>query len=114
MTKFGETLRKIRTEKGMNQQDLADKMGLTQAAVSQFEKGQRVPTPAKVKQFANILGVSSDDFFPDPEHERKSLMRKIKQLSPIDLKELDTFVGFLESKREKENEGDKKGDGNAL
>ncbi|MBN2285725.1 MAG: helix-turn-helix transcriptional regulator [Tissierellales bacterium] len=106
MTKFGEVLRRIRTEKGMNQEELAEKMGLTQAAISQFEKGLRVPTPAKIKQFAKILEVSNEEFFPDAEQERKSLMREIKHLSPEQLKELDTFIGFLKTKQNKEDQED--------
>jgi transcriptional regulator with XRE-family HTH domain len=100
MTRFGETLRRIRTEKQMNQDALAAKTGLTQAAISQFEKGLRVPTPAKIKEFAEILGVSQDEFFPDPEHERKTLMREIKQMNPEELQDLDKFIGFLKSKRQ--------------
>ena len=114
MTKFGETLRKIRIDKGMNQEELGEKMGLTQAAISQFEKGLRVPTPAKVKKFAIVLDVSQEDFFPDPAQERKSLMRKIKQMNAQDIKELDSFVGFLKSKREKDKEGEKQGEDNAV
>ena len=112
MTKFGETLRKIRTEKGMKQEELAEKTDMTQAAISQFEKGLRVPTPAKVKQFAEVLGVSQNEFFPDPEQERKSLMRKIGKMTAIEIKELDTFAGYLI--RKKENEDDKQGDGDAV
>lgn len=100
MTKFGETLRKIRIEKGMKQEDLAAKTGLTQAAISQFEKGLRVPTPVKVKLFAEVLGISQDQFFPDPEHERKSLMRKLNKMTAREIKELDTFAGYLIRKKE--------------
>lgn len=112
MTKFGETLRKIRTEKNMNQEELAVKMGMTQAAISQFEKGLRAPTPAKIKQFAEILGVPADDFFPDPDQERKSLMRTINQMNPKEIKELDKFARYLLS--EKGNKEDNKGDDDAV
>jgi transcriptional regulator with XRE-family HTH domain len=108
MTKFGETLKRIRTEKNMNQEELAQKMEMTQAAISQFEKGLRVPTPAKVKQFAEVLGVLNDDFFPDPEQERKSLMRKINQMNPQEIKDLDKFARYLISEKQnnKQEEND--------
>lgn len=59
-----EVLRKRITETrkshGMNQAELAEKAGVTPAAISQIEKGTRVPTIPVLHRIANVLGVSLD------------------------------------------------------
>ena len=59
-----EILRKRITEtretQGMNQAELAEKAGVTPAAISQIEKGTRVPTIPVLQRIANVLGVSLD------------------------------------------------------
>ncbi|RLC08733.1 MAG: hypothetical protein DRH43_09540 [Deltaproteobacteria bacterium] len=59
-----EVLRKRITETrkshGMNQAELAEKAGVTPAAISQIEKGTRVPTIPVLHKIANVLEVSLD------------------------------------------------------
>ena len=40
---FAETLRKLRTAKGLSQQDLAERMFVTRTAVVRWETGLRLP-----------------------------------------------------------------------
>lgn len=40
----GEKLRSLRLKKGETQQELANAIGVTDAAISQYELGQRVPS----------------------------------------------------------------------
>lgn len=57
---FGQKLRKLREEKGIKQQELADKLGyVTNSYVSDVEKGLFVPSEAKLKKIAKILKVPS-------------------------------------------------------
>jgi transcriptional regulator with XRE-family HTH domain len=102
MSTFGDLLRDIRMQKGFNQDTFAEMVGVSQAAVSQFEKGTRVPTPIKIKKIAEILGVAETDFFPKPELERNILMRKIKGMSAGQLKKIDEYVDFITGKPAKE------------
>ena len=60
MAKFGEHLKEARLNKCLKQDELANAMNLTQASISQFEKGQRLPTPANITKFSEILGVSRE------------------------------------------------------
>ncbi len=59
-----EILRKriseIRTQKGMNQARLAEKAGITPAAISQIENGDRTPSIPVLHRIANVLEVSLD------------------------------------------------------
>lgn len=49
-----------RDQQGMNQAELAEKAGVTPAAISQIEKGTRIPTIPVLHRIADVLGVSLD------------------------------------------------------
>lgn len=54
---FSDTLKKLRTEKGLSQQDLANKVFVTKATVSRWESGNRLPDAMMISRLAKILGV---------------------------------------------------------
>lgn len=94
-------------EKGMSQVQLAELMNLTQASISQFEKGQRLPTPANINKFANILDVSWEFLAGDAagQFEKSLLMRNIKGLSPENLRKINDYIDFIKH-QERSNGGD--------
>ena len=53
---FADTLKKLRMEKGLSQQALAEKMFVTKSAVSRWENGSRLPDAAMMSRLAEILG----------------------------------------------------------
>ena len=53
---FADTLKKLRMEKGLSQQALAEKMFVTKSAVSRYENGSRLPDAAMMSRLAEILG----------------------------------------------------------
>ncbi len=57
----GELIRKLRTDKGMTQQQLADKLNVTTAAVSKWERGKGFPDVSLLEKLAEELGVSISD-----------------------------------------------------
>lgn len=71
--KFGEKLRKHRTEKGLTQAELAKKAGLGLNTISNYESGKTYPQNREVyTTLATILGVNpdhlhneNDDFITD-------------------------------------------------
>ena len=58
--KFNERIAELLKEKEMTQRDLATKVGVTDAAMSHYIKGDRVPRAAVMVQIANVLGTSPD------------------------------------------------------
>jgi transcriptional regulator with XRE-family HTH domain len=64
-------IRKARERVGISQSLLAQKIGVTQSAVSQWEQGFSVPGCDKLPQLAHILGCTIDDLFP--KNTRKEL-----------------------------------------
>ena len=53
---FADTLKNLRTDKGLSQQALAEKMFVTRSAVSRWENGSRLPDAAMMSRLAEVLG----------------------------------------------------------
>ncbi len=53
---FSETLRKIRDEKGLSRQELADKMYVTRSTVTRWETGIRLPDAVMIARLSEVLG----------------------------------------------------------
>ena len=60
---FADILKKLRTEKGLTQQELADKINITRSAVAQWENGNRMPDAAMISRLAEALGVDANTLF---------------------------------------------------
>ena len=56
-----DTIREARQKKDMTQEALAHEMGVTQAAVSQWENGVTIPQTRDLLKLADVLGVSVSD-----------------------------------------------------
>ena len=54
---FSETLKRIRTEKGLSQQALADKLFVTRPTVARWEAGTRLPDAMMITRLAEVLSV---------------------------------------------------------
>lgn len=65
---FGENLRKLRTEAGLSQKELAEKIGTTPRSILNYEKGARLPKNIEiVNSLAEILGVSAESLMSGGE-----------------------------------------------
>lgn len=54
---FADILKKLRTEKELTQQELADKINISRSAVARWENGTRLPDAAILLRLSGILGV---------------------------------------------------------
>lgn len=59
--KFEERLLQARRERNMNQETLAEQIGVTRQAVSKWETGEAFPDYAKLVALADVLGISLDE-----------------------------------------------------
>lgn len=53
---LGQALRALRTEKGLLGVELARRVGITQASVSRYESGERLPPPELLEKLLDALG----------------------------------------------------------
>ena len=58
-TAFGETIRRLRMEKGLTQQQLSDQLGLDRSSVASWELGRHMPGVTTITQLAEALGVET-------------------------------------------------------
>ena len=58
--KLHEVLRHYRTERGLTQQDVADRLGIAKSTYSGYETGRRQPGVEEIKALSKIFGVSGD------------------------------------------------------
>ena len=54
---FAETLRRLRTERGLSQRELAKEMYVTQPTIARWENGNRLPDAAMISRLARCLSV---------------------------------------------------------
>ena len=52
---FSETLKKLRTKKGLSQQALADKLFVTRSTVARWETGSRLPNDVMIARLSEVL-----------------------------------------------------------
>ena len=70
---FGENLKRIRAEKAITQEQLAERLGITAQAVSKWECAQSCPDTAILVALADVLEVSLDALLRGGEGEPAQL-----------------------------------------
>lgn len=62
MGNIAETIRKLRIARGLKQEQLADMIGVGRTAISNYEKGFRVPDLETAERLAEAFGISFGEF----------------------------------------------------
>ena len=60
MINFGEKLKTLRTVRGLTQQQLATRIGITKSVISSYESSMRSPSLDSLKKIALTFGVTTD------------------------------------------------------
>lgn len=113
---FKEIGRKIqiaREERGLTQVDLAHALGITQAALSNYELGKRRLYFHQIERIASILGKGLDFFvqgkeagfrstglFPEKSAAHAPLLERISSLTPGEARLLEEFLDYLQWRRD--------------
>ncbi len=88
---LGSTITALRKQKGMTQQELADYMGVSDKAVSKWERDQSLPDIYALARLADLFGVTVDQLLgsepkPTPQEarrERRSAILTICRLTVL-------------------------------
>lgn len=54
---FAETLKKLRTDKGLSQRELAERIYVTRSTVARWESGSRLPDAVMISRISQSLGI---------------------------------------------------------
>lgn len=57
---FGETLKELRTDRGLSQQQLADELKIGRSAIAKWELSKTEPVASKIVKLAKYFDVDSD------------------------------------------------------
>ena len=92
-------LKAIRGNLKLNQSQFAERLGISQAAISQFEEGKRVPSIETLDKIAKALNISvvsllSDENTSDKEKEKlmHDLTAQLETMNNQELQAMNRFV----------------------
>ena len=96
---FADVIARLRKEKGMTQQELADKLHITDKAVSKWERNLSYPDITSISKLANILGVDSSYLIDlckaeDNPYIEKDKLENLRKIIHIILKEIGLAMGI--------------------
>jgi transcriptional regulator with XRE-family HTH domain len=101
---FAEKLAKLRKNKGLTQQELAQRAGIGIAQMRRYEKGKSSPTLEVIKNIALTLAVSTDDLIFDEGEgiipskiEDKELLEQFEQISTLTPQDKEALKTVIES-----------------
>ena len=85
---IGEKIKHLRTEKGITQKELANRLGTSQQNLAQYENGKRNPKLETVRKMADALGVYISDLIVDwnqysPSEYAQDIMNDIDRKSVV-------------------------------
>lgn len=74
---FGNFIYHLRRKSGMTQTDMAERLGVTNKAVSKWENGKSKPTTNTLRKMAALFGISVEDLLRIREEEKQMQITKI-------------------------------------
>ena len=92
MKSIGETIAYLRKEKGMTQNELAEKMNVTDKAVSKWERDLSCPDINTISKLADILDVSVEELLKAKKKENSNT--KMKDLINLIFKAIALAMGI--------------------
>lgn len=105
--KIGKFIQQQRKENNITQQELADKLNITDRAISKWERGLCLPDAGTMPELCKILNISINDLFSgekvDMKDNEKKLeenlleMTRIKEQKDKELLTLEIVIGTIAS-----------------
>ncbi|MCI6584236.1 MAG: helix-turn-helix domain-containing protein [Mobiluncus sp.] len=96
---IADVLLTLRTKNGWTQEELAEKAGISQVALSRYENGLREPEPDVITRFTDIFGVTRDflmhDFRMYGAIAVEAHMRRNKTTKATDWKRIEAELNML-------------------
>lgn len=90
--KFGDKLIALRKKKGLSQEELAEKLGVSRQSVSKWESNNTYPETDKIVQICNIFECTMDDLINDNITDITKIERKNKNNINVIV---DSFLDFI-------------------
>jgi len=107
---IGRKIQKAREEAGLSQEELASRLGYTQAALSNYELGKRRLYLANIEQIARELNKPLSYFLEDSavtapaeqrEHQDETISEILKLLSELPAEERQYLLEYIKWRRDR-------------
>src|SRR5215831_12730901 len=92
---LGQRIRELREERDLSLRELAKKLKVSAAFLSDIELGRRYPSEENLKDLARILGVSFHDL---KAHDTRPPIEEMKRLSATDPRYAVAFRTMIDRK----------------
>lgn len=76
----GSVIRKLRREANLTQRELGEKVGVSNSAIANYEKGYRAPLQDTLFALADFFNISVNDFFPNTQKEELDILKIYNEL----------------------------------
>ena len=90
---FGKRIANLRSENGMTQLELAEKMGVTDKAVSKWERNLSLPDAGSLPRLAEIFQVSVDELMQGKAEENEKPKKCAAPIVSLALKGVALAMG---------------------
>ena len=101
---LSQRLARLRKERGFTQVELAEKMGIIQALISDYERGKLRPHADMVARFALALEVSADELLgiePAPKRngagKGRRFVRRIQQIERLPKRDQEALLRTIDA-----------------
>jgi transcriptional regulator with XRE-family HTH domain len=97
---LGQALRILRADKGLTAVELAQRVGVTQTAISRYEIGTRRPSPETLERIADALGASKrvKQKLVDQLHSEQTELQSIRAIARRGLRRRQEEIARIEAK----------------
>jgi transcriptional regulator with XRE-family HTH domain len=95
MKSFGESVRKLRLEKGLLLREVAAQLQIDPSLLSRIERGNKSPTRSHVIQLAVILGASEKELLIDYLSDRLLYELQGEELAMIAVDAAEKKISYL-------------------
>lgn len=110
---LGQRLARVRKERGLTQVELAERTGVIQVLISDYERGRLRLTAEMAVRFAEALGVTTDELLratrkSTAQNGKKPSLKLVRRMEQIEalptyqqralLMTIDTFISAAENK----------------
>jgi transcriptional regulator with XRE-family HTH domain len=100
---IAEQIKKIRKEKGLSQQDVADKLSMNMVQYNRIETGKSGPTMNILQRIANVLDINVVEFFEANNNDtevhtvNEPLLQKVRLLEELDEVQKNSICNMIDT-----------------
>lgn len=93
--KVAKKIRQTRIDQNMTQMDLADAMGVSYQAVSNWERGNSMPDISKLEDLCGVLNISVAELLGMESKETAAVNKVLREEAPLTMEELSEIAPML-------------------